>query len=85
MRAPYETVNLAELHHEDLMPWDRALQALGLTRSKRLRGVEGSRPVAPWQPPTRSLRGQSTSARAAWPWIRSGWWREDPRPRRAAP
>jgi hypothetical protein len=29
VREPHETINLAELYHEDLMPWDRALQALG--------------------------------------------------------
>ena len=29
IRAPQETVNLAELYDQELMPWDRALQALG--------------------------------------------------------
>jgi pyridoxine/pyridoxamine 5'-phosphate oxidase len=28
-RTPRETVNLAELYHEDLMPWSRAQEALG--------------------------------------------------------
>jgi hypothetical protein len=29
IREPRETVNLAELYNEELMPWSRALQALG--------------------------------------------------------
>jgi pyridoxamine 5'-phosphate oxidase-like protein len=29
IRAPRETVNLAELYEQELMPWSRALQALG--------------------------------------------------------
>jgi hypothetical protein len=29
IRTPRETVNLAELYEEELMPWSRALQALG--------------------------------------------------------
>ncbi len=30
IRALRETVNLAELYEEELMPWNRALQALGI-------------------------------------------------------
>jgi len=29
IRAPRETANLAELYDQDLMPWERALEALG--------------------------------------------------------